>query len=136
MVSSYCASVFRTLCNMCYIILNVGLFQFYSTAVFKLTLRLFLDYSNGFFIMCFCVPNPLQYVLYRIEHWTAPVLLYCCLQIDHNTVPVLQYCYLHYVLYQIDLTFVPGLQQWLLHNLFLCSKPSSSIRVYLGTTIS
>ena len=95
---------------MCYIILNVGLFQFYSTAVYiicyiKLILRLFLDYNNGFCIMCFCVPNTLPYVLYHIERWTVPVLHYCCLQ--------------------IDLTFVPGLQQWLLHNVFLCSEPSA-----------
>ena len=75
--------------------------------------------------MCFFVPNTLQYVLYHIERWNVLVLQYCCLQIDHKTVPVLQYCCLHYVLYQIDLTFVPGLQQWLLRNVFLCSEHST-----------
>jgi hypothetical protein len=80
---------------MCYIILNVGLFLFYSTAVYimcyiKLILRLFLNYNNDFCIMCFCVPNPLQYVLYHIERWTVPVLQYWCLQIDHTVVPGLK----------------------------------------------
>ena len=117
--------MFRTLYNMCYIILSVGLFQFYSTAVYKLItrlfqfystavyimcyikliLRLFLDYSNGFCIMCFCVPNPLQYGLYHIERWTVPGLQYGCLQIDHTVVPVLK--------------------EWFLHNVLLCSEPSA-----------
>ena len=147
--------MFRTLYNMCYIILNVGLFQFYSTAVYiicyiKLILRLFLDYSNGFCIMCFCVPNTLQYVLYHIERCTVLVLQYCCLQIDLTFVPGLQQWLLHnvfrvpntlqYVLYHIERwnvlvlqycclqivhTVVPGLKEWFLHNVFLCSEPSA-----------
>ena len=52
--------------------------------------------------------------------WFLYSVLY---QIDHTTVPGLEEWYLYYVLYEIDHTAVPGLQEWLLHNVILCCEP-------------